>query len=990
MTFIHCAIFDNQRKVVLLHFLAAPLLAVSLAVQVLGQTREWRNSSGGSYHTAANWTPADVPDTAAEIAIFNLDSSYAVTFNSGAAIGVSNVFVGDGRVVFQAPGLVTYTVSNQIDVIGSDFIVSESAAAGRIDVVTQTVFVTENGRFTLDGGSQSVIDSLYVGDTFANDIGEVRVQGGSSLRLRSGETLFLGRQTSGASRLSVTGTDSLLDAEFGNDIQIGSNGIGIMEVLSRGVVNAPVANVEIGQPAAGFGSRLTLNGDAKFTTFDPGNGYGFTSVQSTGTVEVLGGSLFEPGFLSVQSDSSVLVSGLGSILRTHGSLGLADTSSITVQSGARAELLAGGGSGIAGRASLTVTGAGTRLVGHDGITVTGDNPALPARVHVLNGAVIEPDTPGNVMEFLLGDGYSDMVVAGANSAYHSGGAQLSLATGPNSAASLRVNGGGTVTVGQLAVGTSASASGSIDLDAGTLVVSGPAQLSSDSGGAAIVNVLPSSLLEIDGQMTLGSSAVLNLFGGELRLADLAELTDQGGNVNWNNGTVRASGHATLTPAASGLLLPAGVLRFGQTMHVGGNLTLQATLVVDGGTLAVESLSNELLLTLKSGTFHWLDSELIVGASEPLGSILDLGPNLTVKVEGNITNNGVITGDGTLSGNLANQVSGTVRIEQGKSLAVTGGASHTNSGNLEMLGGRLDLSGNLANNAAGTIAGRGTLAVAGTWNNSGNAAFSAGFSDVFGNVANSGAGNIIVTGGATVTFYDDVVHNGAEIRTSAGSGTVFLGDVTGAGPFTGVGTNYFEGSVAPGNSASAVSFAGDVVLGATARLEIELGGTTPGTEFDVLDIAGTTTLGGMLDVTLINGFMPAAGDSFDILDWKSASGAFNVLNLPALRGLEWDISGFYTEGVLAVVAPGLPGDYNADGSVDAADYVTWRKNPDGFDGHAGYTTWRTNFGRTVGAASRTEQPGPPRLGGPTAGVPEPCTALLILLTAPLAMRRRFAS
>ena len=40
---------------------------------------------------------------------------------------------------------------------------------------------------------------------------------------------------------------------------------------------------------------------------------------------------------------------------------------------------------------------------------------------------------------------------------------------------------------------------------------------------------------------------------------------------------------------------------------------------------------------------------------------------------------------------------------------------------------------------------------------------------------------------------------------------------------------------------------------------------------------------------------------------------------------------------------LPGDFNNDGTVDAADYVVWRKN----DGtQTGYDGWRANFGRTL--------------------------------------------
>jgi hypothetical protein len=60
---------------------------------------------------------------------------------------------------------------------------------------------------------------------------------------------------------------------------------------------------------------------------------------------------------------------------------------------------------------------------------------------------------------------------------------------------------------------------------------------------------------------------------------------------------------------------------------------------------------------------------------------------------------------------------------------------------------------------------------------------------------------------------------------------------------------------------------------------------------------------------------------------------------------------------------LPGDYNNDGSVDAADYVVWRKTD---NSPAGYNTWRTNFGRTAGSGSA--------ISG--AAVPEPGSLMLL--------------
>jgi len=75
---------------------------------------------------------------------------------------------------------------------------------------------------------------------------------------------------------------------------------------------------------------------------------------------------------------------------------------------------------------------------------------------------------------------------------------------------------------------------------------------------------------------------------------------------------------------------------------------------------------------------------------------------------------------------------------------------------------------------------------------------------------------------------------------------------------------------------------------------------------------------------------------------------------------------YPDGTVSVSSVGfsLPGDYNRDGAVDAADYVAWRKAPSNFGGDpGGYNSWRTHFGQTtggevsMGAASNIAAPEP---------------------------------
>ncbi len=73
--------------------------------------------------------------------------------------------------------------------------------------------------------------------------------------------------------------------------------------------------------------------------------------------------------------------------------------------------------------------------------------------------------------------------------------------------------------------------------------------------------------------------------------------------------------------------------------------------------------------------------------------------------------------------------------------------------------------------------------------------------------------------------------------------------------------------------------------------------------DKLVVPGTLTLGGALQVSLLTGD-PAPGSAFDVLDWGTLVGEFDVLNLPAFSapGLYWETSQLYTEGVLAVAVP----------------------------------------------------------------------------------------
>lgn len=107
------------------------------------------------------------------------------------------------------------------------------------------------------------------------------------------------------------------------------------------------------------------------------------------------------------------------------------------------------------------------------------------------------------------------------------------------------------------------------------------------------------------------------------------------------------------------------------------------------------------------------------------------------------------------------------------------------------------------------------------------------------------------------------------------------------------------------------------------------------------------------------------------------GSFSAYSFPDLPGtLEFVPQQTETEFSLLVIdaAVALPGDYNADGCVDAADYTVLRDSDMQATNPMALATWQTNYGRWL-----------PGSGMP---IPEPTAADLfaIGLTAIAALRR----
>ena len=191
----------------------------------------------------------------------------------------------------------------------------------------------------------------------------------------------------------------------------------------------------------------------------------------------------------------------------------------------------------------------------------------------------------------------------------------------------------------------------------------------------------------------------------------------------------------------------------------------------------------------------------------------------------------------------------------------------------------------------------------------------------------------------------------------------------------------SGTISPGQSAGQLSINGDLTLASTSTLQIEIGGVNQGINYDSLAEAGTLplNLAGALTVTLTNGFLPANSDSYIILTSNQPiTGMFsNVVNGRVLTTDGVNSLGVAVIDNLVVLAK-LPGDYNGNGIIDAADYVAWRKSLGTTYLSAHYNVWRANFGATAGSGADAVL---------NAAVPEPATLAMLLAGMLAAYARR---
>jgi autotransporter-associated beta strand protein len=179
--------------------------------------------------------------------------------------------------------------------------------------------------------------------------------------------------------------------------------------------------------------------------------------------------------------------------------------------------------------------------------------------------------------------------------------------------------------------------------------------------------------------------------------------------------------------------------------------------------------------------------------------------------------------------------------------------------------------------------------------------------------------------------------------------------------------------------------GNYSQAAGAMLEVEV---ADGNARNKLSVTGTAMLGGDLSVSVAGGFVPQSSDVFEILKAAALVSQFGNAASGARIATEDGAGSFvvnydYSNDLVTLsdFAFLLPGDFNGNGVVDAADYTVWRNGLGSIYTQADYNVWKTHFGETAGSGSGASG---------NAAVPEPASALLLMGMLAILGRRRAAA
>lgn len=487
-----------------------------------------------------------------------------------------------------------------------------------------------------------------------------------------------------------------------------------------------------------------------------------------------------------------------------------------------------------------------------------------------------------------------------------------------------------------------------------------------AGSNAVLRVSNASALGAGGSAGNGTMVTS---GGRVEIAGGLTIANEVINIAGNGGNPSSAG--ALRAVGTGTAVWAGRVSLGAATAGGTDPSTQAARIgADGATLQIsgiisdEGLNRDLAIrnnvgkTVISGTSNSYRNTYVVIGELEMGAANAL-PSATILSIGNASNTGSqkfdmngfaqtvrgITDLGVsgITNLISNDASATNAV---LTISTQSGDDHQfgflNSISTATIGGNVSvvktgagvqrLGSNNTYTAATTVTG-GILQV-------GGGGTAAARDD--GDTGSNGVGNVLsVNTAGTVAGTGSIAGTAAVTHVVSAGGTLAPGDVINAAAAdpTGIGTLGVVGNLNASGGTLQLQISGATssatlplyfdsgYAAATTTLTSTTEGAATGTargNHDLLTLSGQLTLSSTSTVAVTwhdlatSGYLPAAGDAFDLVDWSGTalSGSFNVgtnfrsggtgggnLDLPALAdALFWDVSRFLSNGVLIIAAP----------------------------------------------------------------------------------------
>jgi hypothetical protein len=820
-----------------------------------GMTGTWNLTSNGAINggtiTTAGSALLNIPGSS-DVTLNAVTLNGALQLANNSRLNITNGLALNGGILsvngaLNFNGTQSVTTTGTATISGSGF-VSASTTGSRITLATG---VTLTGSFNV-GGQPGVIwifqgtVSADAGQTLALVASDNAYINQGAWQAINGGRLNAGGNWTNNGVITVTGATSILNLG------------GTFATASIGTLNHTSGTINIAGALDNAGNTLALNdttGTWNMTVFGSITG-GMITTTGSAVLNIIFGTLSRvtvAGTVTMPANSTLnITNGLalnGGMLSDNGTLNFSGTQTVTTTG---TGVISGGGRIQADADGSAITlASGVSLSG--GLTI---GAGRGAHTWIFQGSV-SADTSGQTLAFASGDSFTNQGIFEARN-----GGRLLLPPGATftnysgttlTGGAWRVFGGSIMILVGSGIATNAAdilldgSSSTIYRDAAA-TLDALAGLTSVSAGASLtfqdsrnfttaanftnngtLNILASTIFTVNGSLTNFDSASGTLIGGAYNIAGTFRFNNADITTNAANVVLDGTGAAAIVDQTG-----ADALGDLAVNAVTGNFTIQ-----NGRNLASGNFSNNGTLTVKAGTTFTVNGWLtnFDGASGTLtGGAYNIAGTFQFNDAAIATNAASIVLDGTgaaaivdqtgadaLANFAANAATGTFTIQNSLTFAVPG--AFTNAGSF--------------------VIGTGSaLAVSGT------------FTQTSGGTTNLSSGAVLTSSGGV----------------SISSGSSF----SGAGTINADVINAGQMSIGDSTTTGVLTINGFFLQTASGTLTIKIGGfTTAGADFDQL-VVTSAHVGGTLNVTLINGYTPASGDSIAVMTFDSATGTFASL------------------------------------------------------------------------------------------------------------------